>query len=316
MATAIRIMYRLSEVGQRNSLKAGGDGMPVQAVVIKHGEPGYEIAVDMAKFGYKDGPEVHATESLSEYTSGATQYVKAIEYDAPPTVGQLLADELRRREELAEKVEAAEEEALADRLAQAAKYADGAAEELITLCLNDYQVKDRAKALAEELADKVPELAERLGQAQAIADAKNAEKAAKAAKEKAEKAAKAKLAEEEKAAWIEAHGSNRLRRMAKEGIECQAVYRDERLALDRPGWRWLEDVHGENKEPRNVPEEAFAILDEARKVDPEAELDYWVVEHECDDSCYGDDCPAYDWTGYVATALFLGEWIVLGGPQE
>lgn len=316
MATAIRIFYRLSEVGQRNSLKAGGDGMPIQSVAIKHGEPGYEIAVDMATLGYKDGPEINATESLSKSTSGGVKYVGAIEYDAPPTVEQLLADELRRRDELAKKVEAAEEEALAERLAEAVAYADGAAEELITLCLNDYQVKDRAKALAAELADEVPGLVEKIEYAQAIADEKNAERKAKAEQEKAEKAAAAQRAEEEKAAWIEAHGSNRLRRMAQEGIECGAVYRDERLALDRPGWRWLDDVPGENKDPRNVPEEAFAVLDEARKIDAEAELEYWVVKHECDESCYGDDCPAYDWTGYVATARFLDEWIMLGGPQE
>lgn len=97
--------------------------------------------------------------------------------------------------------------------------------------------------------------------------------------------------------WIRANGSDRLRRCLAEGIEHAAAYRDERLNAERPGWQWYKAVEGEYDEPRNPPLEAFATLDEARKVDPEAKLVH--VE--------GD--------GYAAAAEFLGVGIVYGWPE-
>lgn len=129
-------------------------------------------------------------------------------------------------------------------------------------------------------------------------------------REKAEKAA----AETDKAAWIADHGSERLRRMAAEGIENTAVYLDERIKHDRPGWRWRMDVCGDEDEPRNVPAKAFGLLDEARKADPVARLSYWTVGNPD----YGDseDESCYLWTGYVALAKFHGRTIVYGGPTD
>ncbi|MBM4370874.1 MAG: hypothetical protein FJ098_04425 [Deltaproteobacteria bacterium] len=74
--------------------------------------------------------------------------------------------------------------------------------------------------------------------------------------------------EKEMSSWISEHGSSRLRRMNKEGIECENVYRDERLSLERPGWTWF-DFGLSDLKPRNVPEEALDLLDEARASLPE-----------------------------------------------
>ncbi len=42
----------------------------------------------------------------------------------------------------------------------------------------------------------------------------------------------------ERALWVEERGSPRLRRLGAEKIEHDAVYQDERLAAERPGWAW------------------------------------------------------------------------------
>lgn len=133
----------------------------------------------------------------------------------------------------------------------------------------------------------------------------------------ARKAAEA-AAEDERAAWIEQHGSVRLKRLVKEGIEHKAVYRDERLAKERPGWRTITSVPGGYEEPRNPPMAALELLDEARQVDKDAQLVYWTIDHECsDECCYEADCPKYDWSGYVAIADFdpIDDVIVYGGPE-
>lgn len=133
-------------------------------------------------------------------------------------------------------------------------------------------------------------------------------KAREAAKDEARKHAIA-----ERSAWINQHGSTRLKRMLKEDIECNAVYRDERLAADRPGWVRLQSLPGVTKDPRNPPEDSFSLLDEARKVDPESYLQWYVETHEHDEYCMydTDECPEYDRKEYVAEAEYLDEYIVL-----
>jgi hypothetical protein len=113
-------------------------------------------------------------------------------------------------------------------------------------------------------------------------------------------------------AWAQQHGSTRLQRALAEGIECEAVYRDERLAVERPGWVWASAVDGDHSEPRNPRDEAFALLDKARAIDPEARLVWWQAEHSCDEGeCYGHECPEYDRREYACLAGFLDRLIVL-----
>ncbi|MFB3910405.1 MAG: hypothetical protein ACE15D_18605 [Candidatus Eisenbacteria bacterium] len=126
------------------------------------------------------------------------------------------------------------------------------------------------------------------------------------------------LAEQaERVRWAREHGSARLRGLLEEGIECGAVYRDERLALERPGWRWERDVYGTGNDPRNAPVEALDLLREARASLPEEErasavLRYWVIEEGHDRDGERID----GWRGYAVIAPYLGTEIVYGGPRE
>ena len=119
----------------------------------------------------------------------------------------------------------------------------------------------------------------------------------------------------ERLTWIAAHGSERLKRCMEEEIEYEAIYKDERLAVERPGWIWTSNAVGEINDPRNPPVEAFAVLDEARKTVSDATLSYWTVERDEDDYV-GEDDDKYAWTGYVALSEFLGRMIVYGLPAE
>jgi hypothetical protein len=110
----------------------------------------------------------------------------------------------------------------------------------------------------------------------------------------------------ETAAWIRVHRSARLRRILADGYlaDSLAVYRDERLALERPGWRWNAATPGRDAgTPRNPTVEAFELLDQALAVDPAAKLRFWVVPDA--------------WAGCVAVARFLGRPVVYGyqGPE-
>ncbi len=135
---------------------------------------------------------------------------------------------------------------------------------------------------------------------------RNAERVVREEKAAAEKRAKKEAVAAERAAWIRAHGSARLKRCLEEGIECGGAYRDERLAAERPGFEW--DTDGENKDPRNPPEAAFAGLDEARNVAPDAKLVYLVVDEETDDET--GEVTGEGWRGYAAASDFLGSGII------
>ena len=157
-----------------------------------------------------------------------------------------------------------------------------------------------------------PRIAERLKAAKARYEEQlKREKAEREARIAAEEAAK-QAAVAEKRAWIEAHGSPRLKRLLEEGIEHDAVYRDERLAHDFPGWTWEEDICDEGGkyklcEPRNAPEEALDLLDRARQTVPDATLAYYIVYRQEDDD---DDGDVIVERGYVAKANFLGRTII------
>lgn len=128
----------------------------------------------------------------------------------------------------------------------------------------------------------------------------------------AERMSAERRADAERVEWIRKYGSRRLQRMLEEGIEHTATYRDERLALERPEWRYSNDLPGRPDEPRNPPEEALDLLDEARKTVPDARLVYWMAERPCDD-CEAGYCAAHDdryVRGYTCEAWFLGRQII------
>jgi len=93
---------------------------------------------------------------------------------------------------------------------------------------------------------------------------------AEARRVQAERAATLEIEATERQTWIETHGSERLRLLLAGGYEHEAVYRDERLALDLPGWvsdpSNLDGEHdkvGSPKEPRNPPLDALRARKEA-----------------------------------------------------
>lgn len=122
-------------------------------------------------------------------------------------------------------------------------------------------------------------------------------------------------AERERLAWIEAHGSDRLRRLVREEIEYTRVYGDERLAAERAGWSWCSTVCGDSHDLRgtSVTPAHLAALDAARQVAPDAKLDWWGDG----DHVRGCQCPTDEYTDgptvrgrVVLTVEYLGRWIV------
>lgn len=131
----------------------------------------------------------------------------------------------------------------------------------------------------------------------------------------AEQARKEKAEAEETARWAAEFGSPRLQRLLKEGIECKAVYRDERIALEYPGWRRYQDVSGHTSDARNASDTALELLDEARAsgkgLTEGAEL-RWFVDDESDE-WDEDGSPRKLWKGYVAEVESRFGTLIYGG---
>ena len=117
---------------------------------------------------------------------------------------------------------------------------------------------------------------------------------------------------EEKLTWAKKHGSERLQKCLTENIECDAIYKDEKLAHDCPGWAWAGTYTTDSSfdEPRNPDIDALDLLDEARKSVPdlEVELKYVCVEEPINEEDYCCEEPDV-WRGYVATAEYMGQTI-------
>lgn len=109
-------------------------------------------------------------------------------------------------------------------------------------------------------------------------------------------------------AWIEKNGSTRLKRCVVEAIEHQAIYRDERLGLELPGWLW-EDTLKKTfvlGEPRNPSTDAFVLLDRARELASDAKLKYGTMYRKVDekDGEIGDkEGEVITWRGCVAITI-------------
>jgi hypothetical protein len=76
-----------------------------------------------------------------------------------------------------------------------------------------------------------------------------------------------------RARWAAEHGSAHLRAALDLGLDVDRTYRDERLALERPGWVW-ERQRGPAREldARDPSPEAVALLRLARALEPTARL--------------------------------------------
>lgn len=130
-------------------------------------------------------------------------------------------------------------------------------------------------ALASEAEERRAKYAQRLAWE---AGAPDREEAERRAKERA-----AEKAREERDAWIRAHGSERLRLALDLGEISNAwgAYRDERLAVERPGWEW---DHTDKEDDRLNPSlDELRALAEARKTDPDVRLQSLPTDKEDED---------------------------------
>lgn len=120
---------------------------------------------------------------------------------------------------------------------------------------------------------------------------------------------------EDRLSWIRDYGSDRLRRHVEHGIECASIYRDERMAAERPNWvlvdNWCAGHDPRTTEikfdvPRNIKEiEALDMLDAARKDDPDCVLNHYRAL--CEDAA---GATVLKERGYCLTSKFLGRDIV------
>lgn len=110
--------------------------------------------------------------------------------------------------------------------------------------------------------------------------------------------------------WIAQSGSERLRLALELGLSdaIEKSYREERLQLEREGWRYEDprDGHDLEEEIREPSIGALRALADARKVDPEVGLVFLRTEHDAD--CQGDDaCSCDARQGPALAAEFLGK---------
>ncbi len=80
----------------------------------------------------------------------------------------------------------------------------------------------------------------------------------------------------EAAVWALQNGSSRLKKAVRAQLlpSSMGVYRDERLAAERPGWEWWNQKESPPKGIVNPSEHDLDSLLEARKFDPEMQLDF------------------------------------------
>lgn len=129
--------------------------------------------------------------------------------------------------------------------------------------------------------------------------------------------------DDDKSAWIAAHGCARLKTLLAENIEHSAVYRDERNAWIRgqlpEGWCLQSDYVGDElKEPRNSTEEDLELLEQARndwKSDCQPFGERPVLKYTCvpNESRAGK---RQLWCGAVAVSHVHGEPVLFGVPKE
>ena len=108
--------------------------------------------------------------------------------------------------------------------------------------------------------------------------------------------------EVERIAWINEFGSDHLKMLVDEGIECKKIYRRERIQMEYPGWKRYWDVNGHIDDPKNPSAAAMLLLTTARASGGEktesAEL-RWFEDDESNED-WDDEGNDLRWKGYVA----------------
>jgi len=295
----VTVKYALSQEGQKTNLINGGDGKRYQEIEVKEGSE-LERVLKLARIDedgnatlfVEVGPRVRIGDAIPELVNSFNcgvkhkilkthldyhyishpEGMKSEGFDTPQTVGQLL----------------------------------DVAESLVQIKDNHNKKVADLKAQYRKEVDAGWEEVEAAREAQREAERKHEAERRQKQQDK-EKAAKKEILD-----WIEAHGSDRLRMIVAEGYldASVAVYRDERLAFDRPGWQWdTKWLKGES-EFQDVLNPSLEDLQWLRKVreglrksDAEASPELSYVNHE-------------DFRGTVIHDWYLGRWAVLLKDQD
>lgn len=262
MFAMITVFYLLSEAGRRASLLEGGTGKEEQTVevpvtperlavsrVSRKGEASLHIGCSpVSSVGCVIGYKVEK-DSFSAWR--VTEVRRTTYQDVPPADPEAFVDtEVGRRQELAALKAAAEAECAAKIAAFEASenarrvkivedYLAGGDSEPGNRTLECVSEETRA-AVAAEVARRKKERDER-------------KEAEWQEQEAAEKTAKA-----EQELWVIEHGSERLKLIAAAGLldASHAVYRDERMAIELPGWK----LEPDEISPDDIRNPEFAVL--------------------------------------------------------
>lgn len=276
----ITVTYKLSPAGQRASLIAGGDGRAVQSVDIEatpellalaNVDRDGKASISLTTEGVlRDDRPVFGRLGRARYEQ--SPFEAAIAFDSPPAdLGQWIienharaqVEKARVRAELEMEAAAAEKQRRQEAEAAVRAFLDGSRfrsatieEGRVRLYTNDDRTGITESLSSSDFA------AELLPQLQAKADQIAAE--VKARKAAAEEAVKREIEEERAAvaAWVQEHGSERLKKCAEAGMldNCIGVYRAERLAKEiGPNARWDSDRY-EDDGVRNPSEAALDQL--------------------------------------------------------
>lgn len=269
----VKIHYLLSKAGQKASLLSGGNGRDTQVIEVAANAPEYPLAVALASVGCDGSADIHCDDPAPAprdcYSGHA---IKPIKYDAPPTISELLKDEADRREQfrLEEQQRALEEKDEREREINAILASPPS--DLVEECHVGWRIKHTG------FADE-PRLQSHFEQARVIVESRKEEYDRIQKQAAVDEQLRVDRIESERLEWIDANGSDRLKRCIAEGIPANGIYLSERMAKDYPGWIEYSKHAGVTKDAINPTMEAFLMLDEARLVCPDAKL-MWAPQYK------------------------------------
>ena len=324
---SITITYLLSEAGRKANLLAGGSGRCEQTDDVR-GDPGDAGARGRGRHGAATldctrGWYVPSVDEVGDVrhevarpvgSSGGSGWRKAPEWDTPQTAESLLSWEVARLAGLHSALVEARAQARSVTAQRATERAEVIAHiqadptVLISECQRDsYGVAWTYHEVARHIdrignPERVPELSTAVAVATAEAKLRTeragAERDRKLKEIEAANAAKVAAAHAERAAWVQVHGSERLRLALTAGLLDSSIraYEAERLAVERPGWEFDTDERVKIGDIRNPNEKALRALLEARAVYGESVQLCYARLHVEDD----EDGPERDlWKGVV-----------------
>jgi len=259
----LTIRFKLSQAGQRAATLLNVSAKHQQELEVRPDDPLFAKAVEIAEFD-QDG-------------NGTVSHMDTPRFDKIPTVSEALNAVATTRRAIEEEKMADETRRENDRHAEWAKLLSIPVDQRVYDSWGTCRIIHHPDFKGDEPAYEkwVSEAKERV---------KRGQEAARCAKKKAEELAKAEkdALETERKNWVEANGTPKLKSLMKEDIEgWQKVYRDERLKIEMPEWKFYTCVCGETVAPRagSVTEDHLYELESERKKYPKYEIKLAWLSH-------------------------------------